>query len=124
MQISLVVFTHNLCFRDWDNAGFSERELFFYRKLSTISNIKVSFVQYSHTKYYLDGINSDFVVHSICPLRPFSVFSFLRSLLKILSSINADTDSIILLKTNQLKSILPCLFAKILYKKPIILRLG
>ena len=119
-----VFFTHNLGFDDWEKSGFTSREIKYYSALRQYSNCSVSFVEYSDCNLVSSYSYKSFPVFSFYRFKSFLSLRPIFRALKILFLIQRSADTNIILKTNQLKSCVPCLIAKLLFGYPLIVRVG
>jgi glycosyltransferase involved in cell wall biosynthesis len=121
----LLLFSKGVSLQHWNDLGIIEREIFLYKKLQK-KGIKFTFFTYGNDKDFkfsnqLEGINilpiSD-LIRSRYTIIKFIRFIFLPIKLKSLLK------KIDIIKTNQVSGCWIGIFAKILYKRKLIVRAG
>ena len=124
MNITLF-FSYGISLRDWYDKGLLQREIVLYRELSKYHNI--SFLTYGDESDYeykqLIGNIKLFPIYSIIKKPKNRVFQLFQTALipRQLTHLLKHTD---LLKTNQMWGGWVAVIAKIIYKKPLIVRCG
>jgi len=125
MMKVLLLFSKGVSLQHWSDLGIIEREIFLYKKLQK-KGIKFTFFTYGNDKDFkfsnqLEGINilpiSD-LIRSRYTIIKFIRFIFLPIKLKSLLK------KIDIIKTNQVSGCWIGIFAKILYKRKLIVRAG
>ena len=126
MKLS-VFFTFDISLRDWHNNGLLQREVVLYQELIKDYGIKVQFITY--------GDDSDYEYISqipdieIIPIysymkRPKNRYVKLMQTLFIPWRLKKEIQSSDILKTNQMFGSWVGVMAKVMFKKPLIVRCG
>ena len=125
MNVALF-FTYGVSLKQWLDSGLLEREIEIYKRISSDSNIKFTFITYGEEddKYILNNLKNI----QVFPLGSYfksknKFYYFVKSFLVPLK-IKHKLKNIDLLKTNQLMGSWIPIILKLLIKKPLIIRTG
>jgi glycosyltransferase involved in cell wall biosynthesis len=122
-----VFFTYPISLKDWHENGLLQREVVLYKNLIKDNGIRVQFITY--------GDDSDYDLIGECPeIEVIPIYSYIKEpknkYIKILQTLivpwrlKRHIKNTNLLKTNQMYGSWVAVIAKIIYKKPLILRSG
>ena len=125
MNVALF-FTYGVSLKQWLDSGLLEREIEIYKKISSNSSIKFTFITYGEEddKYILNNLNNI----QVFPLGGYfknknKFYYFVKSFL-VPFKIKHKLKNIDIFKTNQLMGSWIPIILKLLIKKPLIVRTG
>ena len=123
----LVIFTFDYSLKSWKNAGYLDRELYFYNSLSANFGIKFTFLTYGDKddfNHILGNENIDVIpIYSLIKFSKFKIIRYLKSfyLPFILNRKYKEYDMI---KQNQLLGSWVAIILKLITKKKLLIRTG
>ena len=121
----LFTFTYNVSLQLWDQTGIIHRDISLYKELSK-KNVDVSFLTYgNHKDYEFSNLLQDIKIFPVLKLikSKFPLLKHLKSLFLPIKLKNLFKD-VDLIKTGQVYGSWVACFAKIIYRKKIIIRSG
>lgn len=123
----LVIFTFDYSLKSWKDAGYLDRELYFYNKLAINYGISFTFLTYGNNDdfKYLSG-NKNIEVIPVYSLVKFSRFKFVRYIKSFYLPflLNHKFKEYDLIKQNQLLGSWVAIILKIISKKKLLIRTG
>ena len=123
----VLFFTYGISLKDWKENGLFDREVLIYQKLIQEYGVNFTFVTYGNEQdlTFSDELPGIKIIPMYTNVKPKKnkVIRILQSFICLIK-VSDELKSSDVLKTNQLNGAWVALLAKLLYKKPLIIRTG